>query len=381
MSEEQTISAVLEVRRGDLSATRVVPALTADDAASAGEPELAEGEALLRVDQFALTANNVTYGVFGEAMKYFEFFPSEDKGWGRPPAWGFADVTRSRAEGLAEGERIYGFVPMATEFVVVPQRTSELGFTDGAPHRKVLHGVYNQYVRTAADPAYKTGSEDEQALLRPLFATSFLIADALADRGFHGAGAVALSSASSKTAYGTAFMLGDHEVEVIGLTSQANAGFAEALGCYDRVLTYEEAGELSNLGANVAYVDMSGDAGLRKAIHEQLIDSLVLDMVVGATHHDRVEGLPGLPGPAPTMFFAPARVKERSADWGPEALQKRLGEASARFIDFVRRDDGVERLSVVHAAGPVAVAQTWQALVAGDVRPQEGHVLSMHERG
>ena len=44
-------------------------------------------------------------------------------------------------------------------------------------------------------------------LLRPLFLTSFLIDDFLADNHFFGARRVVFSSASSKTAYGTAFML------------------------------------------------------------------------------------------------------------------------------------------------------------------------------
>ena len=64
------------------------------------------------------------------------------------------------------------------------------------------------YVRCSADPAYIAEREAEQALLRPLFTTSFLIdSDFLADNGFFGARTVVLSSASSKTAYGTAFCL------------------------------------------------------------------------------------------------------------------------------------------------------------------------------
>ena len=55
-----------EVKRDDLRTTRWV-----DDDTS----ELADGEARLRVDLFALTANNVTYAVFGDAMRYWSFFP------------------------------------------------------------------------------------------------------------------------------------------------------------------------------------------------------------------------------------------------------------------------------------------------------------------
>ncbi len=65
-------------------------------------PAPGEGEALLSVEHFGLTANNITYAAFGEAMSYWRFFPAPD-GWGRMPVWGFATVAESRAEGLPEG--------------------------------------------------------------------------------------------------------------------------------------------------------------------------------------------------------------------------------------------------------------------------------------
>jgi hypothetical protein len=71
-----------EVRRDDLHACRFV-----EGAAHALDP----GQALLVVDSFGLTTNNITYAVFGETMSYWSFFPAED-GWGRVPVWGFANV-------------------------------------------------------------------------------------------------------------------------------------------------------------------------------------------------------------------------------------------------------------------------------------------------
>ena len=44
-------------------------------------------------------------------------------------------------------------------------------------------------------------------IVRPLFITSFMLADFLQDNAFFGARQVVVSSASSKTAYGTAFCL------------------------------------------------------------------------------------------------------------------------------------------------------------------------------
>ena len=76
-------------------------------------PELELGQALLKVSRFAFTANNITYAAFGDAMRYWEFFPSPE-GTGIIPVWGFADVQESRCDGVEVGQRYYGYYPMAT---------------------------------------------------------------------------------------------------------------------------------------------------------------------------------------------------------------------------------------------------------------------------
>ena len=139
--------------------------------------------------------------------------------------------------------------PMSSSVDLSPTRVSALALSDGAPHRAELHAVYNQYTRCAADPFYTADTEDLQALLRPLFITSWLIDDFLADNDFFGAtanaaqrGVMLLSSASSKTAYGTAFQMAKRAgIEVVGLTSPGNVAFCESLGCYHRVLTLRPA--------------------------------------------------------------------------------------------------------------------------------------------
>ena len=112
------------------------------------------------------------------------------------------------------------------------------GFVDGAAHRKDLPEVYNRYLRCSSDPAYRVEHEALIALLRPLFITSFLIDDFLADNAFFGASTVLVSSASSKTAYGLGFCLALRRGSAgaptsVGLTSPSNLAFTEALGCYD----------------------------------------------------------------------------------------------------------------------------------------------------
>ena len=147
---------------------------------------LEAGEVLIRVDHFALTANNITYGVAGDAIGYWQFFPAEVP-WGCIPVWGFGEVIASEHPDVPVGERLYGYYPMSTHLVIRPENVSRGGLVDGAAHRSALPPVYNQYTRTAADPAYDAAREAEQMLYRPLFTTSFFLDDFLNDNDFFGA--------------------------------------------------------------------------------------------------------------------------------------------------------------------------------------------------
>ncbi|MBC8056634.1 MAG: DUF2855 family protein [Rhizobiales bacterium] len=340
---------------------------------------LPEGAVRLAVDSFALTSNNITYAAFGEAMSYWRFFPTGDATTGCIPVWGFADVTESRCDGVEVGERFYGYFPIASDVVLRPARVNAAGFSDGAEHRRELHAVYNHYLRCSADPGYAATREAEQALLRPLFVTSFLIDDFLADNGFFGARAVILSSASSKTAYGTAFCLAQRRVsgdpKLIGLTSPGNLAFTQGLGCYDEVRAYEA---VAALPADVpaVYVDFSGSIALRAAIHHHLGDQLTYSCSVGGTHWQDLGSGKGLPGPKPTLFFAPAQIKKRSADWGPAGLQQRLADAWVAFMQPVTATQA-PWLRVVRGEGAAAIESTYAALLAGRTKPVEGHVLSL----
>lgn len=342
---------------------------------------LAEGEVRLRVDMFALTANNITYAAFGDAMNYWQFYPTGDPATGCIPVWGFGSVTESRCVGVADGERFYGYFPTADEVVLQPTSVHPGGFTDGAAHRGDLPPIYNQYVRCSADPAYRADREAQQALLRPLFATSFLIDDFLAGSDFFGARTVILSSASSKTAYGTAFCLARRRgsplgaVSIVGLTSPGNVAFTRSLGCYDDVFTYAEVATSVHLGPSV-YVDFSGDGSIRAAVHHRLGDLLQYDCAVGATHWDALGGTPELPGPAPVLFFAPAQAGKRMAEWGADGFQHRLGTAWDAFMDPVTRARD-PWLTVVRGKGPRAIENCYTDLLDGRVPAREGHVLSV----
>ena len=81
----------------------------------------------------------------------------------------------------------YGYHPMTSLTVLLPTRVTTRGLYNAALHRAELHPVSNQHVASRSDPLYSAGTEDIQALLRPLFVTSFLIDDFLVYNQFFGA--------------------------------------------------------------------------------------------------------------------------------------------------------------------------------------------------
>lgn len=361
----------LLVRKDDLSATRL---RNGEDA------PLADGQVRLRIDSFALTSNNITYAAFGESMSYWQFFPTGEEGWGSIPVWGFASVVQSLHPGVAVGERLYGYVPMASSVVLAPERLSAARFTDGAPHRAALPAVYNQYFRAASDPLYSADTEDLQALLRPLFITSWLIDDFFDDNDFFGArpGIAVLSSASSKTAYGTAFQMHQRPgIEVVGLTSAANKAFCESLGCYHRVLAYEELDQVA-ADAPCVYIDFAGNGELRRAVHTRF-SQLRHDCVIGGTHVEQLAASGSakeLPGPRATFFFAPAQIKKRTGEWGGDEFGRRMVEAWRNFIAKVAQP-ATPWLVVERHDGPAAAQAAYAQVLSGRGNPRAGHILSL----
>jgi Protein of unknown function (DUF2855) len=334
-------------------------------------PDLEPGQALLGVNAFGLSANNITYAMFGQTMSYWSFFPA-DEGWGRVPVWGFAEVVSTRIEALEEGTRVYGYLPPSTSLVVSPMRVDEHGFIDGSAHRAALPSAYNSYVRVDGDPSYDVHYEDQQMLLRPLFFTSYLIDDFLQDGVLENAGTVVLSSASSKTASALAFLLARREgVEIVGLTSARSVEFAHRLGVYDELVAYEDISSLPQRDA--VYVDMAGNADVRSAVHERYGERLVHSAVVGATHHDQLGEVPeSLPGPRPAFFFAPDRAAKRAKDWGRDGLERRLADAWDPYVEWTGG-----WLQVIHGHGPEDVEQAYLDLLDGRIDPARAHVLSL----
>ncbi|MFI5914059.1 DUF2855 family protein [Dactylosporangium sp. NPDC051541] len=335
---------------------------------AADPPEAGDGEVVLRVDRVGITANNVTYAVLGDAMRYWEFFPPGAAGleprWGLVPLWGFAEVVTSRHEQVRVGGRVYGYLPPAGHLLVRPGRVDDAGFRDESPHRAGLPSPYNAYRLTTGDPAYRPDREDLLVLFRPLFFTSFMLADQVLDHDGYGAEQLVLSSASSKTAYATAFELLGKGPRTVGLTAAGNKGFTESLGCYDLVLGYDEIAALPTVPTT--YLDLSGSAATRDALQSHLGARLTKDIAVGLTTRSPNAFAAG------EVFFAPTRIRKRTVDWGRDGLDARFAAAWDRFAEVA-----AGWVDVAEGRGAEGLRAAWLEVLAGRTPPRVGHVIQV----
>jgi hypothetical protein len=330
---------------------------------------LRDGEALLEIKRFALTANNVTYAVYGDIMAYWNFFPSGVEGFGRVPVWGFADVIESHVEGLAVGTRVYGYLPMSNALKVVPTKVSAIGFLDAAPHRQAMAAVYNRY---EIFEAQDIETESRIALLKPLFITGFLLDDWISSEKAWGATHVIASSASSKTALSMAACIKRRgNVKITGFTSARAKAFVEASGYYDNVVTYDDLGALG--GSDAVYVDFAGDSAVTRGVHELMGHALKQSIIVGGSHWDAAsDSAAALPGPKRELFFAPTHLARLSAQWGGGEFGRAVNAALGGFIH-----DSKAWLDVHENVGLEAAQASWARLLSNDVPAREGIVISL----
>ncbi len=357
----------LVVRQDDPRAARMVATPAADVAA------LDDGDVLLRIEKFGLSANNVTYAVLGKSpiINYFDFFPGAEPGWGKVPVWGIGVTVASRRADLPAGERLFGYFPLARYARLRPARVSALGFD---VDRGALPAAYNSYAANRRNAFYVEGHEDAMIVFRPLVLTSILLDDFLAEgHDFFGARAVAIASASSKTSFGLAFMLARRHTDraVVGLTSSRHAAFVRGLDLYTRVTTYDEIATLPDVPTVV--VDVAGDARVRAALRARLGRHLTTTITVGLSHWQAAAALaPDAEGDPTLFFFAPAWLEQRRTDLGADALNRTLVGAWREFMG--RAETWVH---IVRQDGPDAVQAVYASMAEGRAAPDEAHVLSL----
>lgn len=351
-----------EVRKDDVAKTRWV-----DDPQTVGD-----GQVLCRIDLAALTANNVTYAVMAERFGYFRYYPAED-GWGRVPVWGFASVAESRHPGIAMGERLYGYWPMAGQAVLTPGRVTDGRFSDTSAHREGLPQVYNDYVRRGTEPGE---NEAYEALFLPLAGTSYGLADYLAEMDWLGAGQVVCTSASSKTALGTAALIAERDdaPPVVGLTSERNAKLTKRVGAYKSVATYDDLEALDDAVPTVI-IDFAGDGALSARLHERFGPTLLRNVVVGAAHPDAERKADGMNEERTELFFMPGYAAERMKATGGRFVSDML-EAAGRVAK-----DASGWMRLEEAGSEEEIATLWDRVLRGELAPDEGGVCLFLSHG
>ena len=340
------------------------------------EADLKEGETLLAVDRVAFTANNITYAALGSRFKYWDFFPV-DAPWGQIPVWGFAEVVASKHSQIGTGTRVYGYLPMAPQLKVQAGDLTDNAFTDISSHRSHLALAYNQYQFTDRDPAYRKENEALQMLLRPLLITSFLLDDYLAENNFFDAEQIILTSASSKTALGLAFMLQHQRAKrgksltITALTSNSNLEFVRNLGYYDKVVSYDQINELDASQATVS-VDFAGNGQVLGEVHKHFAEQLLFSSLVGAAHWDQRGGEKNLPGATPQVFFAPGYWAERAKVLGAAELMTRFAMLWQPLASSVSK-----WMEVTELTGEQDIKQGYLDTLDGKINPQQGIIMRM----
>ncbi|KDR79940.1 hypothetical protein GALMADRAFT_116466 [Galerina marginata CBS 339.88] len=255
--------------------------------------ECPQNHVLIKVDRFGFSANNVTYQALGEHphFRYFDFHSAPEstdgncsrKTHGLIPVWGFGTVIKSTHPKISEGERVYGYLA-PTRYLLLPVSPNDVNktaFYVPRPHLPADRRPYNQILRCNSDPHYTPTpvAEDLTMLYRPLFWTSYWCEDWLYSSQYRGGvSTILISSASSKTAFCLAYLVGKRirrgeispNTRIIGLTSKRNMGFTKKLGLYHEVFDYDSFTSVPAFQGNNhqrwLYIDVAGNDDLNKNI-------------------------------------------------------------------------------------------------------------------
>ena len=344
-------------------------------------PIIRDREILLKIESFAFTTNNVTYGVAGDTIGYWKFFPAaqnSDNSWGCIPMWGFAEIVESKNQNLDVGERLFGYFPAADSLVLSPVKISDHSFSDGKEHRKELPPVYNNYLRLNGESNYDPSMDPIRALLFPLHITAFCLCDSLEEDQYLGASQILIVSASSKTAIGLAQGLADSKSspKVVGLTSVTNSKFVEDLGCYDEVISYDQLDKIDYSQGSVI-VDMAGNREILGTLHGKLEGNMLKCLTVGMTHWDNETTAEDALGQAmlrerTEFFFAPAHIQKRIGDWGHEGYANKTN-----LFMTARALQSKNWMQIIEIDGLENFISTYEEVVSGKINPNEGIIVNL----
>jgi len=316
---------------------------------------LQTGQVLVKIDKFALTANNITYAVVGELIGYWQFFPPhslnfkgdtlDTDGWGILPVWGFADVVKSNCTEVPVGERVFGYFPPASHLILSPIKVGKTSWFDASSHRSQLPVAYNVYRRVVFETAYNKADEDDRMLFFPLHITSFALFDYFQENSWFTAKQLVMLSASSKTSTGLAYGMqhyastqsddNSRTPSLVALTSTSNVDMVNNMAVYDAVLSYDDIAKIDNT-ISTLIVDMSGNVKVLSALHKHLGDNMKFCSNVGVTHRQERGKSDDIIKERSEFFFAPSQIQKRLQEWGPQVFEHKSREYLAVSISKSR---------------------------------------------
>lgn len=341
--------------------------------------DISKGQVLVKIDKFALTANNVTYAVVGEKIGYWQFFPPvEQTGdgkneWGVLPVWGFADVIASENDEVPVGERLFGYFPPASHLVMLPDKLGSTSWIDASEHRSNLPAGYNIYRRVQHEPGYEAAFEDDRMLLFPLHITSFALYDYFQSNDWFGAKQLVMLSASSKTSTGLAYGIANdtQAPKQIALTSARNLEMVKGLAVYDEAHTYAD---IAKIDASIAtvIVDMSGNGRVLNDLHKHLGANMKFCSNVGVTHWHDMDTGPDFIKARSEFFFAPSQIQLRLKEWGPQGFEQKSREYMNLSIGKSRK-----WLKMTNINGLTGMQDIFEDVCEGKIAPDAGLIVKL----
>jgi hypothetical protein len=330
--------------------------------------------------------------------------------------WGFGTIIASSHSKILPGERIYGYLA-PSRYILVPISPSDVNkhaFYVPRPHLpagmyiSVCHPnscscvfvdrrPYNQIIRCAADPEYTPTAlgEDLTMLYRPLFWTAYWFEDWIFSLGYRGATAFLISSASAKTAFCAAYLIGkrraggeaNSKVKIVGLTSKKNLAFTKGLSLYDEVVEYGSF--TSALGREKwVYVDVAGNddlntqlfAHFRTPASGQLVTSIALGMTTLAPASEKATALDW----STNTFTASSEVPQLEQFFMVEWLNVRKHQLSLTEI-FSRQHQAWKELMVdcipwvrlERVSGAEVVKKAYEKIADTGFSPDVGFIWSL----
>ena len=364
-----------QVLKSDITKTRIAEV-------DINQSGLEKDEILVQIENFSFTANNISYGVAGDSLGYWQFFPAKDNQngeWGCIPMWGFAKVVKSNHDEIKESERLFGYFPPSDFLKIQPAKISSQNFFDSTPHRKDLPVIYNNYVRLEGEADYDASNDSIRALLFPLHLTAFCLCDALLYENYYDCEQIIILSASSKTAIGLAQGLSEADTapKVFGFTSKKNKEFVESLNCYDEILPYEEMDNL-DFSKNSVIVDMAGNPAIMEKLSTLLQDNLKKFLTVGATHWQKITStddvITNVQDSRFEFFFAPGHAQKRSGEWGAEKFNKVANEFLKK-----RSEQSKSWMNINEIRDFEGLSEIYNDMLTGDVEPKLGLIVNLNK--